>query len=94
MANLLIWYLMGATGGLRDESINIRAAAEKLGETFDNLDVDFNNAMFSLASARVSDSRWPPLPQSPGRFNGVAVTKKLPRMRELKNCLKEACLFQ
>ena len=47
----------------------IKAVAEKLGETLDTLDTDLNNAMLALASAWVSDSRWPPAPTSPGRFN-------------------------
>ncbi len=47
----------------------IKAVAEKLNETLDNLDMDLNNAMMALASAWVSDSRWPPAPTSPGRFN-------------------------
>lgn len=47
----------------------IKAVAEKLDQNFDNLDTDLNNAMLSLASAWVSDSRWPPAPTSPGRFN-------------------------
>ncbi len=47
----------------------IKAIAEKLDESLDNLDTDLNNAMLALASAWVSDSRWPPAPTSPGRFN-------------------------
>lgn len=47
----------------------IKAVAYKLNETLDNLDTDLNNAMLALASAWVSDSRWPPAPTSPGRFN-------------------------
>ncbi len=47
----------------------IKAVAEKLGQTIDTLDADLNNAMMALASAWVSDSRWPPAPTSPGRFN-------------------------
>ena len=47
----------------------IKAVAEKLDETLDTLDTDLNNAMMALASAWVSDSRWPPAPTSPGRFN-------------------------
>ena len=47
----------------------IKAVAERLGQTFDTLDSDLNNAMLALASAWVSDSRWPPAPTSPGRFN-------------------------
>ena len=31
--------------------------------------IELDNAMKALASAYVSDSRWPPLPTSPGRFN-------------------------
>ena len=47
----------------------IKAVAKKLGENMKNLDVELNNAMKALASAWVSDSRWPPEPTSPGRFN-------------------------
>lgn len=47
----------------------IKAVAEKLGMSIDNLNSDLNNAMMALASAWVSDSRWPPAPTSPGRFN-------------------------
>lgn len=47
----------------------IKAVAEKLGEDMKNLDVELKNAMKALASAWVSDSRWPPEPTSPGRFN-------------------------
>ncbi len=47
----------------------IKAVASKLGEDMKNLDVELNNAMKALASAWVSDSRWPPEPTSPGRFN-------------------------
>ena len=47
----------------------IKAVAEKLGEDLNSLDINLNNAMKALASAWVSDSRWPPAPTSPGRFN-------------------------
>lgn len=47
----------------------IRNIAEKLGEDFDKLDSDLENAMKYISSAWVSDSRWPPEPTSPGRFN-------------------------
>lgn len=47
----------------------IKAVAAKLGEDMKNLDVELNNAMKALTSAWVSDSRWPPEPTSPGRFN-------------------------
>lgn len=65
----------------------IKAVAEKLGETFDNLDVDLNNAMLSLASAWVSDSRWPPAPTSPGRFN---VRESLEDMYKANESIKKA----
>jgi len=32
-------------------------------------DIELDNAMKALASSWVSDSRWPPAPTSPGRFN-------------------------
>lgn len=47
----------------------IRAVAEKLGENLDALDGELNSAMEAVASAWVSDSRWPPAPTSPGKFN-------------------------
>lgn len=47
----------------------IEAVCEKLGESMESLDTDLDNAMKALASAWVSDSRWPPAPTSPGRFN-------------------------
>ena len=47
----------------------IKAVAGRLDETLETLDTDLNNAMLALASAWVSDSRWPPAPTSPGRFN-------------------------
>ena len=47
----------------------IKAVANKTGQTIYSLDSDLDNAMKALASAWVSDSRWPPLPTSPGRFN-------------------------
>ena len=47
----------------------IKAVAKKLGEDIKSLDTELDNAMKALASAWVSDSRWPPAPTSPGRFN-------------------------
>lgn len=47
----------------------IRAVAEKQKEDFSDLDENLDLAMKALASAWVSDSRWPPAPTSPGRFN-------------------------
>ncbi|MBC8597368.1 glycoside hydrolase family 38 N-terminal domain-containing protein [Qingrenia yutianensis] len=65
----------------------IKAVAEKLGETLDTLDMDLNNAMMALASAWVSDSRWPPDPTSPGRFN---VRESLDDMYKANNAIKTA----
>lgn len=47
----------------------IKTVAEKLGEDMAKLDENLDQAMKALASAWVSDSRWPPAPTSPGRFN-------------------------
>lgn len=47
----------------------IKAVAKKTGQNLLDLDIDLDNAMKALASAWVSDSRWPPAPTSPGRFN-------------------------
>ena len=47
----------------------IKAVAQKLDEDMDSLSIELDNAMRALASAWVSDSRWPPAPTSPGRFN-------------------------
>jgi len=47
----------------------IKAVAEKLGQDINSLDIELDNAMKALASSWVSDSRWPPAPTSPGRFN-------------------------
>lgn len=38
-------------------------------QTWEDMDEDIKMAMKALASAWVSDSRWPPAPTSPGRFN-------------------------
>lgn len=65
----------------------IKAVAEKLGKTLDNLDCDLNNAMMALASAWVSDSRWPPAPTSPGRFN---VRESLDDMYKANEAIKNA----
>ena len=65
----------------------IKAVAERLGETIDTLDNDLNNAMMALASAWVSDSRWPPAPTSPGRFN---VRESLDDMYKANDAIKVA----
>lgn len=48
---------------------SIKAVARALNENFATLDKHLDNAMRALADAWVSDSRWPPAPTSPGRFN-------------------------
>lgn len=48
---------------------SIKAVARALNEDFTTLDKHLDNAMRALADAWVSDSRWPPAPTSPGRFN-------------------------
>lgn len=65
----------------------IKAVAERLGETIDTLDNDLNNAMMALASAWVSDSRWPPAPTSPGRFN---IRESLDDMYKANDAIKAA----
>ena len=67
----------------------IKAVAEKLGETLDTLDTDLNNAMLALASAWVSDCRWPPAPTSPGRFN---VRESLDDMYKANDCIEKAMI--
>jgi hypothetical protein len=67
----------------------IKAVAEKLDETLDTLDTDLNNAMLALASAWVSDSRWPPAPTSPGRFN---VRESLDDMYKANECIEKAMI--
>lgn len=67
----------------------IKAVAEKLGQTLETLDTDLNNAMMALASAWVSDSRWPPAPTSPGRFN---VRESLDDMYKANDCIEKAMI--
>ncbi len=47
----------------------IKAVGARTGKDIKTLDGDLSLAMKALASAWVSDSRWPPDPTSPGRFN-------------------------
>ena len=47
----------------------IKGVMKELNQNFDALDKHLDNAMRALADAWVSDSRWPPAPTSPGRFN-------------------------
>lgn len=65
----------------------IKAVAEALGQDMDTLGEDLDKAMKALASAWVSDSRWPPEPTSPGRFN---VRESLEDMYEANRCIAAA----
>jgi len=47
----------------------IKEIAKAQGCNLETLDEQLDRAMKFLASAWVSDSRWPPMPTSPGRFN-------------------------
>ena len=47
----------------------VKAVMKALNQDFDKLDKHLDNAMKAIADAWVSDSRWPPAPTSPGRFN-------------------------
>lgn len=47
----------------------LRAVRAQLGQSSTKMNSDLENAMLKLTSAYVSDSRWPPAPTSPGRFN-------------------------
>ncbi|MFI4911965.1 MAG: glycoside hydrolase family 57 [Sedimentisphaeraceae bacterium JB056] len=47
----------------------IKTIAQNIGKSIDSLDGNLRLALESLTGAYVSDSRWPPAPTSPGRFN-------------------------
>lgn len=65
----------------------IKEVAQHVGLDLDTLDEDLSTAMKAVTSAYVSDSRWPPLPTSPGRFN---VRESLDDMVVANNALKAA----
>ena len=65
----------------------IKAVAEKLNQDINSLDTELDNAMKALASAWVSDSRWPPAPTSPGRFN---VRESIDDMYLANDCIAKA----
>lgn len=67
----------------------IKAVSQHLGLNLETLDADLSIAMKAVTSAYVSDSRWPPLPTSPGRFN---VRESLDDMAVANNALKAAML--
>jgi hypothetical protein len=47
----------------------IRALAALRQRGLDQIDGELRAALRAVTSAYVSDSRWPPLPTTPGRFN-------------------------
>ena len=65
----------------------IKAIAGYLNISLESLDKDLDNAMKALTSAWVSDSRWPPAPTSPGRFN---VKESIADMYEANSAIKAA----
>ena len=65
----------------------IKAVAQHVGLNLDTLDTDLSTAMKAVTSAYVSDSRWPPLPTSPGRFN---VRESLDDMVVANDAIKSA----
>ena len=65
----------------------IKDVAAQLGQDLEHLGDELNSAMLSLASAWVSDSRWPPAPTSPGRFN---VRESLEDMYRANDCIAAA----
>ncbi len=65
----------------------IETVAKHLGQSLDALDSDLNQAMIAVSKAWVSDSRWPPLPTSPGRFN---VRESLDDMYESNDLIEAA----
>ena len=67
--------------------VGIQDVAAKLGQDMDHLGEELNSAMLNLASAWVSDSRWPPAPTSPGRFN---VRESLEDMYRVNDCIAAA----
>ena len=67
--------------------VGIQDVASQLGQDMDHLGDELNSAMLNLASAWVSDSRWPPAPTSPGRFN---VRESLEDMYRVNECIAAA----
>ena len=65
----------------------IKAVAQHVGLNLETLDADLAMAMKAVTSSYVSDSRWPPLPTSPGRFN---VRESLDDMVIANDALKAA----
>lgn len=67
--------------------LGIKAVAQHVGLDLKTLDADLSIAMKAVTSAYVSDSRWPPLPTSPGRFN---VRESLDDLVVANNALRTA----
>ncbi|MDQ8197068.1 hypothetical protein QEH56_02855 [Pelagicoccus enzymogenes] len=53
----------------RDIHDGLRRVSQRLGTDFGTMRDDLQEARRLLTNAWVSDSRWPPLPTTPGRFN-------------------------
>jgi hypothetical protein len=65
----------------------IKAVSGHLNMPLDKLDVELDVAMKTLTSAFVSDSRWPPAPTSPGRFN---VKESIADLYEANGAVRQA----
>ena len=65
----------------------LKTVAQHVGLDLNTLDADLSTAMKAVTSAYVSDSRWPPLPTTPGRFN---VRESLDDMVEANNAIRAA----
>jgi len=68
---------------------SIYSGVEKLmaltGQNWNRMDCQMEKAVNALESAWVSDSRWPPAPCSPGRFN---VEEAVTDLKQANGCLK------
>lgn len=71
----------------RDICLGIKRVTERTGRTLDTIDGDLRLALRQVTSAYVSDSRWPPAPTSPGRFN---VQESLRDMKHANQSLRRA----
>ena len=65
----------------------IKTISGYLNISLDKLDAELNTAMKALTCAFVSDSRWPPAPTSPGRFN---VKESIADLYEANEALRQA----
>ena len=65
----------------------IKAVAKYLGKKIDTIDGSLKIALQKVTGAYVSDSRWPPAPTSPGRFN---VQESIDDLVDANNALEDA----